>query len=266
MTTPPDGTQPNPELASTGTPNAELANSQTGTVVPPPDGSSTVTPSPELAALQAQLADAEKARQTAEQQARDHQAAYTRSQQQLRAMAGVQPEQNPLQPFLERACRDFGLSPEDPQAIAMARRDLEYRQELNRLHQSNQAQVQLPAIVEQVCLSDKLGRLLQVKHSVQSAIQSGLANGSIRTDDALDPNYVRAIAAQMYFEATGQPNLGSNQPVPNYQQPPAFNGMTGGNFQGYPPPSNQQQQQINPQADELEKKMAAYLRLPPPKA
>ncbi len=174
-------------------------------------------------------------------------------------MAGVQTPVNPMQPYLDTVCKEFGLTADDPSAQAMARRDMQHNEQIAQIRQAQQAQFQLPAAVQDVCSKDP--RLMQVQHTVNNIIQAQITNGEVRPEMAFNPAYIRSVAAMQFFDAQ-QPAVGNSQPVPAYQ-PPAFNGMGGGQFQGFAPSQPQgQAAPVNPQADALAQQMAAYTRIP----
>jgi hypothetical protein len=249
------GTQPNTELGQLPTPSApELAPQQTAPPVNP-DGSAAIAPSPDLAALQSQLAQAEQARQLAELQAKEHQAAFTRSQQQLRALAGATPQQNPLTPYLDTVAKELGLDPGSPEAQYLAKREMQQDQRFQQFQQAQTAQFQVPALVQEVV--SKTPGLMSVQGQLGAYLQQEVARGNL---DALQPEYARTIGARLWLDA--QSGVQPNQPQLAPQgYPPAFQSMTGPTY-GYQPQAPLKTPQVNPQADDLAKKMAEYTKIP----
>lgn len=204
MTPHTEGAVPQPELAPQAPPTEPQLPPQQAAE---PAASPAAEPAAkqDIAALQAQLAEMQQARQTAEQQARDHQAAFTRSQQQLRAMMGVQPEQDPLAPYVERFKTQHGLDADS--AKIMASVQYENDQKYARLQSAVVAQTQLPSAINQVCSENPA--LASVHAQLYTAIQQDVAQGNV---NALNPEYIRTIGARLYLDTIMQPNGRPAQP------------------------------------------------------
>ena len=112
MTTPTDGTLPNgQEPALTGTPAQAEAPQQQAPAAPEASPQQPQLP----AEIQQRLAEAErnaKRVEDLERISRQHQSERDRLAQQVQALAGVQPQQDPIAPYL-KPYTDMGLEAKD---------------------------------------------------------------------------------------------------------------------------------------------------------
>ncbi len=243
MSTPQEGAVTPPQLAAN--PPAEPV-AITPQVVPPVAAPATVPPTADLAALQSQLAEEKTARQRAEQQALEHQRAFTQSRQQLSAVLGQQPQQDPLAPYL-KTYSEAGFTGED--AKFLATRDFQTDQRFAALSQSMQAQQQAPLIMQQVHQSaPALFGNAQTVQAMQNALADAAMNGR---PDLVSQEYALNIGLQHWARAQLVQTAGT-PPVAQFPAPPQAQPWTGG-FNGPqggfnpPPPPNNAPKQLSPQ-------------------
>lgn len=230
MQTQPEGTPPQAELGQlTPQQSAELAQ-QAAAPAPgaPPAGTPGVPPSPDLAALQAELARAQEAKTAAEALAqqnekrfRDTQAAFTQSQQQLQALAGTLPKQNPLAPYVEKIKAELP-DLDDRAAAFFAKQNYDNDQRIAQLQTSFTARDSVDGIVGAV-LNSPQGAALRENPNAINAMRNALTHAAHNGDmQSLNPDFALRVGAQeFYLSQFANPQTPpGTPPAPPPQAPP----------------------------------------------
>lgn len=214
----------------------------------PNTGTESVQPNPELLALQAQLAEVQQARQLAEHQAREHQAAFTRSQQALKALTGNDPSARPPDPLAPhlKFYTDQGINLED--AKLFAQRDHLQEQRIQQLESRMQLN-QVPNIMQQAGMTRPD---LFTDPQVYQQVQKELANqASLGQAPDVDAAIGIALVAKDFITYQAMQKQNGQQQQRQFV-PPGFNSFHGAGAQPFtgmqpaqqqkPVPTQQQQQ------------------------
>ncbi len=181
--------------------------------------------------VQAQLDAAQARSAELEKQARYHQSRADQFGNQLKAIVGAAPAQNPLDPFL-KTYTDKGINPDD--ARVLAERDYHIEQRFSQLQNGFVAQNQIPAVMQQVY--SQAPQLFQ-NPAVQQAMQQALADAAAQGDmSRMTPDYALNVGAIEFVRAS----MLQQQAAPPVQQP-QFRSQFGPVGQFSPPPVPQQQ-------------------------
>lgn len=210
------------------------------------------TGTPTLEQLQQQLEQERQARQQYEDRYKHLQGAYTQTRQQLSAIAGNQPQDDPLKPYVDQLVK-LGYSEGDARAVAGV--SYQMIQPLQQQLMASQAALQNQTMVDdvlrsayqqdQVTLSDP-----EVWQAVEAHIRQEAMNAA-QAGQPWDPQYAQQYALNVAWQTAGQLRMQRatrGQQTPPQQQPqvpPFIRGFSGipGNFT--PAPAQQQQQTIN---------------------
>lgn len=222
-----------PELAPQAPPTEPQLAPAPAPTGAPPAATPAAPATPDAAALQAQLAAAEERAAQLERQAREHQAAFTRSQQQLRAVVGAQqPPPDPLRPHIDKLMSK-GYSEQEARDFAEAQLDMlqPIIQQQQQYFASLQATQQVGDVLnaafgqDAASLSDPA-----IAQFVRNELNLAALNG--RTD-VMNAEYALALAD---IEAGKRRRSAASKQTPPPAQPQAplnINGMLGpqGGFQ-----------------------------------
>lgn len=252
------------ELASTQQ-NSQLSQEQSGQTT-----ETTETQQPDVTALQKELAELRQRSEQSEQRFKETQAAFTRSQQALRAyVGGQQAPQNPIEQMAQGILATGKITKDPEQARALA--EWNYNNVVSPITQ--QLQSQQLAMHNQGQL-DNVMRNLYTAHpqvmsdpSIYQAVENGLRQQALeyaREGQQWDSNsateYGRIYAAQQY----GLKQLSGNatHTPPQQMHPMQIRSQFGpmGNLSG--PQGQQQKSQDTPEMIALQRKIESQFKLP----
>ncbi len=166
----------------------------------------------------------EKRTQELEQQARYQQSRADQREAQLKAMAGIAPQVDPLARYVEKYKAD-GF--EDDAAKAMAKIELNSDQRFAQFQQSMQANHQVPVLMNQ--LTQQYSQLVRFPAALQAAhaaLSDAAVNGGFAANGITNPvEYAKAIAAQV---AANELIFGNGQTPAT--PPPQWPGNVGSQF------------------------------------
>lgn len=245
MTTPQEGTAAEPQV----TPQASAEPQQLSQATPEPAAQpAPAATQPDPAALQAELAQEREARQLAERQARDHQAAFTQARQQLAAAMGVLPQQDPLKPYQDKILADFP-DLDERAAKLMAKQNYESDQRFSALQGALNAQGQIPSVMQQVyAQAPQLFANQSVATEIENALRQAAAQGQAHL---VNPQYAMDVGAIASFRASLVKPTTAQQTLPSSPQFPSQFGP----ISGYTAPARTTP--AGPSADTLARQQAA---------
>ena len=231
------------EISQAAPPAFVELSQQTQPVAPPVApavAQAAAIPAVDVSALQAQLAQEQAARQTAEQRHRDTQAAFTRSQQALQTLSGAAPAaaNDPNAAFIKNLT-DQGYDPKDAAAMV-----------------SVVAQMVAPVLAQSQHAASVAQSSFMVEATMQAAFSQApqafstpgvqqIVNRQLQEDAArglqFDANYATALAKQAWFDVTHGQQQQTHGAQPIQQAPLQMRPMTGisGNFSAAPQTAGQ---------------------------
>lgn len=256
----PDPTQGTP-AATEQAPSTQPATEQAPQVTPPaapgtePAAAAPVTDA--SAQLQDRLTKLENERTQLDQNYRQLQGAYTQSRQQLAAVTGVQPQQDPLAPMVQSIISK-GITDDQKQARALAEFVNEALAPVMQGAQRANAITQSAFAVEDamrgaVTKAPALFTNPAVANAVQGYLRQDAMNGQpINEEYALQLAKIAYADAVVLAVSQQQPGRPNTTPAPLQN----FSGMWGAPG-GYATPQPQQQRQISPEAAAIDAEIAA---------
>lgn len=165
------------------------------------------------AEVQAQLATLQRERDELEKQARYHQSRADQEANRVRALAGVQPQADPVAPYL-KPYLDRGIAEED--AKFLAQRDYQTDQRFAALQGSITASQQIPLVMQQVYANaPHLFQNPKIQSAMEASLRQAAANGQA---ELVNAEYAFNIGAIEYVRGMGQ----QQQQVAQVQQTPQF--------------------------------------------
>lgn len=242
----------------------ELAATQQTQLPPQQEGQSTETTtevSPELTALQKELAEIKGRYESTERNFKETQAAYTRSQQALRAyVGGAQPQASPVDQLAARIRSAGNLVSNDAQAQSLAQilhentvAPLQQQLQAQQLAMHNQSQ--LDAVMQNAYQSYSQ---VMSDPGIYRAVENGLRQQAMdlaRQGQQLDPAQAQEFAQILAAQEWGLKQLRGGGVQQQPLHPMQIRSQIGANGFYSGPPAQQQKAQDTPEMIALQKQI-----------